>query len=149
MHIPSIIFTKVPLSPTTSRILFCIVGGKLPEFDLVKYSPTELATQNGLVRHDKFDWHVNKNRPICYTFEKESGQENNLPVHFTNFMQNNLSALEWLIFPQAVKKLSNGTHRNLLQLVVQYISYGMIDESLIAADYDAEWLRELQSSKKE
>ena len=133
MFIPAIIFTKVPLVTEDShQVLFCLMQNKLPEFDLATSSPTHFAEQNNLVRHDKFDWHVNKAKPICYFFEKMS---------LTN---DSHSSCEWLTFPQAIKKLSSGTHRNLLQLAVQYISYGMIDDSVVAAEYDKEWVENLK-----
>ena len=134
MLIPAIIFTKIPLSESSSKILFCLVQDKLVEFDLVNSSPSNFAAENNLTRHDKFDWHVNKSKPICYFFESQIQREN-IKVFDTQIQ------VQWFIFPHAIKKLSNGTHRNLLQLAVQYISYGMIDESVIAADIDEEWVK--------
>ncbi|MES2614814.1 MAG: hypothetical protein V4591_05315 [Bdellovibrionota bacterium] len=139
MNIPAIIFTKKPLTPTTNQVLFCLAESTFPDFDLAKTSPTEFAAQNHLLRHDKFDWYVNKLKPICFLFENE-----NLPS--TAIISQNIhTPVHWLTFPQAIKKITNGAHRNLVQLAVQYISYGMIDDSVIAADYDAEWLKNLQS----
>ncbi len=142
MQVPFIIFAKIPLSSGSSKIVFCVEQNKLFEFNLVKYSPTQFAQQNNLLRHDKFDWHVNKNKPICYTFEKEGIKtEEELPL-FLNDLEKKYD-VQWAIFPVTIKKLANGTHRNLVQLAVQYISYGMIDESVIAADYDEGFLKDL------
>lgn len=143
MNTPAIIFAKVPMNTATNKIVFGIESNKLPQFHLAKISPDEIAKANEFVRHDKFDWHVNKNRPLCYVFEKFTENENDLPQQLN--LVDNCVQVNWLTFPQAAKQILNGTHRNLLQLVVQYISYGLIDESLIAAEYDEEWLKSLKN----
>lgn len=142
MNTPAIIFTKIPLGPNANKVLFCLEQNKLPEFNLAKMSPTEFAKINSLTRHDKFDWHVNKQKPICYIFEVLNTPEPSLPTCLSTF--ENHSTVQWFTFPQTIKSTTNGTHRNLVQLAVQYISYGMVDDSVIAADYDKEWLESLQ-----
>jgi hypothetical protein len=141
MNVPAIIYTKIPLGENSSKVLFCLTQNSLLDFDLVTTSPTEFAKQNSFTRHDKFDWHVNKSKPICFFFEKEGCSENNLPV--TLNLKDKTYPVQWFLFPLAIKNLTNGTHRNLMQLAVQYVSYGMVDESVIAADYDEDWLRGL------
>lgn len=140
MNINTVIFTQIPLTSTASKILFCLQHEKLPAFNLSLYSPSQFAHKNTLIRHDKFDWHVNKNRPICYVFEKKVQTEIELPKYLV--LLENENEVQWLTFPQAVKKLGDGTARNLVQLVVQYLSYGMIDDSVLAADYDEKWIKE-------
>ena len=58
--------------------------------------------------------------------------------------ENSSAPLQWFLFPHARKEIDNGTQRNLLQLGVQYISYGMVDDSVIAAEYDEAWLKEVE-----
>ena len=142
MQIPAIIYTRTLLSTGSQQVLFSVAGNLLVEFDLAKHSPNDFAQKNRLIRHDKFDWHVNKQRPICYIFEKQSPLK--IPLPDTIHSLENEIPVQWLIFPAAAKRILNGTHRNLLQLSVQYISYGMIDDSVIAADYDAEFLEKLR-----
>jgi hypothetical protein len=147
MNISAIIFSKIKISENSSKVLFCIADCELPQFNLAKISPTHFAQENLFSRHDKFDWHVNKAKPICYFFEVENCEEAKLPNNLK--LLQGLDCIEWLTFPHAVKKLKHGTHRNLLQLAVQYISYGMVDDSVIAADYNEEWIHEQLKKSEE
>lgn len=55
--------------------------------------------------------------------------------------------LVWDSFRATAQALSDGQDRRFLQLAVQFLaSGGNIDDSVIAADYDAEFLRELQKT---
>jgi hypothetical protein len=54
-------------------------------------------------------------------------------------------ALVWDSFRATAQALSDGQDRRFLQLAVQFLAAGgNVDDSVIAADYDAEFLQELQ-----
>jgi hypothetical protein len=55
-------------------------------------------------------------------------------------------SLTWENFRQTALALKNGDDRRFLQLAVQFLASGeSIDDSVIAADYDAEFLQQLRS----
>jgi hypothetical protein len=139
MQTPILLFSKIQIRPDFSAIFFCVANKSLPHIHLATHSPTQFAEKNKFIRHDKLDWAVNKSRPICYFFEIQCENKDALPYQIQDCQYT--KPIEWLLFPHAKAKLENGTHRNLLQLGVQYLSYGLIDESLIAAEYDEEWVK--------
>ena len=139
MFIPAVIFTKMHHIENSPKVLFCLAQGELFQFNLSLFSPTEFAKKNKLLRHDPLDWQVNRDRPLCFFFEWENSAEKPLPE--TLFCEENASKeIYWESFPKSIGILSQGAQKNLLQLAVQYISYGMVDDSVIAADYDKEWV---------
>jgi hypothetical protein len=126
-----------------SSIYFALSNKELPEVTVKNFSVNELVKKYSFIRHDKFDWHVRKNFSTRYLIECQANAKNLLPIELTIFKET--IHLNWLLFPQAVKELVNGKEKNFLQLAVQYISNGGIDESVIAADFDEAFLKTLQN----
>ena len=133
-----IIFSKIMTSENNANILFCITKKGFPTFNLAKYSVRDFARDNILTRHEKFDWYVNKTKEKFFLLEAKVKSPELLLTEMDNYEEKFLG--QWLPFPQAIKKLTDGKERNFLQLSVQYISTDGIDESVIAADYDKEFL---------
>ncbi len=116
------------------QILFFVKDSELPKINLAQSSAQKFSEENNFQRHEKFDWHINKKHPQCFLFES---QNKNIDF-FTN-----IDKTQWLSFPLAIQKLTDGKQKNFIQLAVQYLSYGCIDDSVIAADYDEKFIREL------
>lgn len=146
MQAKFIVFSKIP-TENGKKILFAVTENELPHFDLARNSANELARKNMLARHESFDWYFNKNTGVrIFLFEKYVEGEQHLTDKVHNLKEElNIS---WITFPQAIRKLSHGKERNLLQLSVQYISSGGIDENVVVADYDQEFLKTLQDHLK-
>jgi hypothetical protein len=150
MQAKFIIFSKVP-TENGKKILFALTNAdseKFPQFDLARNSASALAKKNMLARHESFDWYFNKSTGTrIFLFEKYIENEHSLMPQINNLKED--IAIEWKTFPQAIQKLSCGKERNLLQLSVQYISSGGIDENVIVADYDQDFLKKLQNHLKQ
>ncbi|WP_186647636.1 hypothetical protein [Fluviispira vulneris] len=137
-----LLFTKIKLSNNAFKVMFALLDNKIVEVSLDKNDLKEIINKNKLIRHDKFDWHINKNVNTKYLLEFIASSEEELPLVF-NLLGEKIT-LNWYVFPNAVKLLNDGGEKNFLQLAVQYISNGGIDDSVIAADYDAEFIKTLQ-----
>lgn len=140
-----IIFSKVP-TENGRKILFALADNSLLKFDLARNSANELAKKNLLARHESFDWYFNKLPEKIFLFEKYVENESLLSPKIHN-LKDDIS-VNWHLFPHAIGKLSHGKERNFLQLSVQYISHGGIDENVIVADYDESFLKTLQNHMK-
>jgi len=144
MQAKCIVFSKVP-TETGKKILFALSDEPhgFPQFDLAKHSASALAKKNILARHETFDWHVNRShQPRFFLFEKFVENENILKRNIHNLK--NEIVICWMTFPQAIQKLTCGKEKNFLQLAVQYISSGGIDENVIVSDYDQSFLNSLK-----
>ncbi len=137
-----LLFTKIKLSDSAFKVMFALLDNKIVEVSLDKNELKGILKKNKLIRHDKFDWHINKNVNTKYLLEIIVKSEDGLPLVL--HLLDEKMPLNWYVFPKAVKLLNDGGEKNFLQLAVQYISNGGIDDSVIAADYDEEFIRTLQ-----
>lgn len=147
MKIKVLFFAKIVLNNGISNIFFALNHNELPNVLIEKQTIDEFVKMYPLKRHAEFDAHVGKNFSIRYLLEWQTSSKNSLPNEIRIFDKSVL--LEWLLFPQAVKALLNGKEKNFLQLAVQYISNGGIDENVIAADFDEAFLKTLQKKLDE
>ncbi|WGL60815.1 hypothetical protein QEJ31_04290 [Pigmentibacter sp. JX0631] len=130
------------------KILFAIsttVG--IPTFAVERNELQKFIETNFCKRKNDFDFYINKGETIKYLVEWAKVEDvSQLPK--TIQIANEICAVSWYLFPQAVKYLSLGNEKNFLQLAVQYISNGGIDESVIAADFDEAFLQKLKEHSK-
>ncbi len=147
MKIKVLLFAKIVLHNGISNIFFALNHNELLNVLIEKQSIDDLVKMYPLKRHAEFDSHVSKNFSIRYLLEWQTSSKNSLPNEIQIFDKSVL--LEWLLFPQAIKALSNGKEKNFLQLAVQYISNGGIDENVIAADFDEAFIKTLQKKLDE
>jgi hypothetical protein len=93
-------------------------------FETSQESWDAFASRFQLVRHSKFDWAAGDSGAKCALMEAFE-----MPEAYVEKVQ-------WLTFPQAAKKLNNGECRRYLQLAVQYVSSGGIEDNLVASGTD-------------
>lgn len=131
-----------------SKILFAIAINKgIPTFVVERNELQKFIETNSLKRKSDFDFYINKNETKKYLVEWSKIEDiSQLPK--TIQIANELHEVSWMLFPQAVKSIANGSEKNFLQLAVQYISNGGIDESVIAADFDEAFLQKLKDHSK-
>lgn len=142
MEVKILFFAKIILQNGNSNIFFAMKNNELPKLSIIKHSLLDLAKQYSLIQHSEFDAHVNKNFSVRYLLEWPTSSKELLPNEVL-FNAESIS-LSWMLFPQVVKLLSDGKEKNFLQLAVQYISNGGIDQNVIAADYDEAFIKTLQ-----
>ena len=141
-----VIFSKINPDSESPSIVFGVSGASLVHsFEALTLDG--FASANALVRHEKFDFAAGDSGARCalleFPIKKIPAQSLTLPSSF--MYQSGKQEVQWLSFPQAVRTLSDGTDKRYLQLAVQYISAGGIDESVIASDFDQAFLGELRS----
>jgi hypothetical protein len=142
MEVKVLFFAKILLNNGNSSIYFALKNNELPCLSIHNNSIIDCVQKYNLKRHEEFDSLVNKNFSLRYLIEWQTQLKDSLP---SDILFNNESiSLNWMLFPQAVKLLSNGKEKNFLQLAVQYISNGGIDQNVIAADYDEAFIKVLQ-----
>lgn len=141
-----ILFCKVTEPSAGSKIYFALTEGGLLHFDLAQHTPELFVQKNNLTRHETFDWYTNRFREKFFLCEHLLKEQEALPAFVTN-VTGKEELISWQPFPVASKKLTAGKERNMLQLAVQYLASGRIDESVIAADYDSQFLEFLTSQK--
>ena len=131
------------------KILFAISTTKgIPAFAIERNELQYFIQSNSLIRKNDFDFYINKGETKKYLIEWAKVEDlSQLPK--TIQIANALHEVSWMLFPQAVKYLSLGNEKNFLQLAVQYISNGGIDESVIAADFDEAFLQKLKEHAKD
>ncbi|MBX9839315.1 hypothetical protein [Silvanigrella sp.] len=142
MEVKVLFFAKILLNNGNSSIFFALKNKELPCLSIYNNSIIDFVQKYNLKRHEEFDSIVNKNFSLRYLIEWQTHLKDSLPNQIL-FNNENIS-LNWMLFPQAVKLLSNGKEKNFLQLAVQYISNGGIDQNVIAADYDEAFIKVLQ-----
>jgi hypothetical protein len=125
-----------------SRVTFGILGTTLLQ-PISAANLSELATLNRWTRHETFDWSVGDAGSKCALFEAP------LDWSATTFAGVEPSTtppptLSWLSFPEAARFLTDGEDRRFLQLAVQFVAQGGIDDSVLATDYDKEFLETLK-----
>jgi hypothetical protein len=124
------------------QIVFARWGESL-ELELPQQMGVEdFAQKLGLKRHSKFDYAVGEMGRRATLLECVSlPPAANLALEATRSV-----SLTWENFRQTALALKNGDDRRFLQLAVQFLASGeSIDDSVIAADYDAEFLQQLRS----
>jgi hypothetical protein len=87
---------------------------ELPCLSIYNNSIIDFVQKYNLKRHEEFDSIVNKNFSLRYLIEWQTHLKDSLPNQIL-FNNENIS-LNWMLFPQAVKLLSNGKEKNFLQL---------------------------------
>jgi hypothetical protein len=107
--------------------------GISPELTFVKDidSPNldAFAAAHALRRCADFDWAVGDAGRVCALFELTA-----LPLLPW------FERLVWHAFPSAARLLKEGEDKRFLQLAVQYIAAGGVDDSVLATDYDKNFL---------
>lgn len=124
------------------KLKFAVIGDSCLA-DVGDKTLDEFAESNSLVRHPSFDWAVGDGGRVAALFESKEGQ---LPGVIKT---KNINECQWMTFPEAARKLKDGTDRRFLQLAVQFISMGGVDNSVIASDYDGEFLQTLKDKLEE
>ncbi len=92
------------------------------------------AASYHLRRCSDFDWAVGDAGRICALFEMP---HNNAAAPSLGC---GFDSVSWQTFPVAARTLSEGEDKRILQLAVQYIAAGGVDDSVLASDYDKEFL---------
>ena len=142
---------------TPGPVRFFVPQSKSFERDLEGMSINEWAKKLSAQRHDRFDYAVGDMGAKCALLEvsleggAKFGEEiekdlgNSAAENTKSAQKSNLESRgEWLIFPLASKALASGECRRYLQLAVQYISSGGIEDNVIAANSDAGLLKSLE-----
>ena len=148
MRTKLIIFTKIPAGSESTQVLFAIAGQAFPLVSLTKNSLHKLVQQYGLKRHENFDRYINKDAFRCFLLEWPASLKITTGPETLEIFKENFR-FQWLVFPQAVRLLKDGADKNFLQLAVQYLSNDDIDDSIIAADFDLEFIKKLQEKSKD
>jgi hypothetical protein len=139
-----VLFARLPSADEGQppQIVFARWGESL-ELELPQQMGVEdFAQKLGLKRHSKFDYAVGEMGRRATLLECVSlPPAANLALEATRSV-----SLTWENFRQTALALKNGDDRRFLQLAVQFLASGeSIDDSVIAADYDAEFLQQLRS----
>ncbi|MBM3382619.1 MAG: hypothetical protein FJY29_09295 [Betaproteobacteria bacterium] len=139
-----VLFARLPAADEGQppQIVFARWGETL-ELELPQQMGVEdFALKHNLKRLSKFDYAVGEMgrratllechaQPTCSTLILDAGRS---------------LTLTWENFRQTALALKNGEDRRFLQLAVQFLASGeSIDDSVIAADYDAEFLQQLRT----
>jgi len=143
-----VFFTVLVFAKTNTlqghQILFGLAEGHLPKLTPAHRGLDSFAKDNGLQRHPEFDWHFYDKTDRAFLFETPAQEKDQLPSHFN--LQTDVVSITWHSFPQALRQISEGCQRNFLQLAVQYISSGGICDSLVAAEYDKNFLNGIKGA---
>lgn len=145
MIVKLLLFCKIKMSQNASSILFAISKNSLPSLE-INNNTSIIIEKYKLLSHSEFDLHVSKNFENYYLLECFADSLNTLPKQIEEADEKII--LEWHTFPQTVKRFSSGKDKNFLQLAVQYISHGGIDQSVIAADFDQEFINTLKEKSE-
>lgn len=125
------------------RILFASWGSTL-DLELPNQMGVEdFSNKIGFKRHSQFDYLVgDMGRKVTLLEWVHGTPESSLVIDTQRTLQ-----LRWNTFRQTAEALTGGADRRFLQLAVQYLAAGeRIDDSVIAADYDAEFIQSLQQA---
>lgn len=124
-------------------VVFAVFGESLA-CDIGDETLDDFAARNGMVRHEKFDFAAGDAGRKAALLEWVPIEESDLLPGALETKGTSHSCA-WLRFPEAVRALKIGDDRRVLQLAVQYVSAGGVDDSVIASDYTQEFLQELSS----
>lgn len=141
MIVKLLFFCKIKMSQNGASIFFAISKNGLPSLK-ININTAKIIEKYKLLSHSEFDLNVSKNFENYYLLECFADSLNALPKQIEEADEKII--LEWHTFPLAVKRCSSGKDKNFLQLAVQYISHGGIDQSVIAADFDQEFINTLK-----
>lgn len=148
MSLMLLLFAKVQEENSSPKILFALVASEIPVLSIEQSALNAIIQKYNLTRKEEFDVAVNKGTVTKYLLEwPQITARHLLPEKIS--LGERFITLEWLLFPDAVKTLRNGKDKNYIQLAVQYISNGGMDQSVIAADYDEAFLKTLQKHLKD
>ena len=140
-----ILFSRVPSQSVDSSpsIVFGRWGSSL-ELELPQAMGVEEFAQSlGFKRLSKFDHTVGEMGRKATLIEVPVS----LKLSSILLSDSRTLSLSWDVFPLTARALSDGTDRRFLQLAVQLLAAGEnVDDSVIAADYDAEFLQQLQKT---
>jgi hypothetical protein len=117
-----------------NKVRFAIGPLATFEQEITEPALNAFAELLNLTRHTKFDWAVGDAGKKCALLELSPQKE----------MPHALQSWRWLSFPEAARSLSEGEDRRYLQLAVQYVAAGGIDDSVTAFDYDKKTLDEIR-----
>ena len=102
----------------------------------------DFAQKLNLKRHSKFDWTVGEMGRKATLLESPIAGVASLQLDSAHAW-----TLTWDNFRNTAAALKDGHERRFLQLAVQFLASGAeVDDSVVAADYDAEFLQTLQSA---
>ncbi|MEN9530760.1 MAG: hypothetical protein RI932_2633 [Pseudomonadota bacterium] len=139
-----ILFARIPSADEGQppQIVFARWGETL-ELELPQQMGVEdFAQKQSLKRHSKFDYAVGEMGRRATLLECVLTS----PCVALTLDESRILNLTWDTFRQTALALKNGEDRRFLQLAVQFLASGeSIDDSVIAADYDAEFLQQLRS----
>ncbi len=148
MSLKVLIYAKFFTAAAPTKILFALSADGIPVFNIERKELDLFIQQNFLIRKTEFDYAVNKQETNKFLIEWPQVTSNaQLPKQIE--ISNKKYLLDWYLFPIAVKKIQLGKDKNLLQLAVQFISNGGIDQSVIAADFDEAFIKTLQKNLKD
>jgi hypothetical protein len=102
----------------------------------------DFARTHNLTRHSSFDYSVGGMGREATLLECISSMFKELKVSDESVL-----SLEWQPFRTVALSLKDGQDRRFLQLAVQFLASGAkLDDSVVAADYDAEFIQQLQNT---
>lgn len=129
MRIRVVIFRK-----DENKVLFAVGPSATFAQEITEAALHEYAALLKLERHAKFDAAVGDAGKKCALLELKASAA----------APSALEAWRWLTFPEAARALAEGEDRRYLQLAVQYVAAGGVDESVIAFDYDQQTIRSIR-----
>lgn len=131
------------------------VAGEAPRVVFARWGQTlelELPSQMGvedfakglsLIRHSTFDYAAGEQGRKATLMEVPEGTV----LEKLTLSDGRELSLQWDTFPATARALRDGGDRRYLQLAVQFLAAGeSVDDSVIAADYDAEFIQQLQKT---
>jgi hypothetical protein len=139
--------------PQTTAVEFGIEASLTFLCEIPSQGLDAFATSHGLRRCADFDWAVGDAGRVCALFEQTSVSERpgtgasqpSEPSQPSQPVAAFTSSLLWASFPDAAKILKDGTDKRFLQLAVQYIAAGGVEDSVLATDYDKNFLETMRS----
>lgn len=142
-----VLFTRQPSgeSPASGQILFARWSQSLVLELPAQIGVEDFARQMNFRRHSTFDYTVGEMGKTATLLECPSPAPNWLTVDDARTLQ-----LVWDNFRGTAMALSDGQDRRFLQLAVQFLAAGAkLDDSVIASDYDADFIKKLQNTLAE
>lgn len=100
-----------------------------------------IENKDFLKRQLEFDWNVGNYGKDCMLLELVSTDAQAL-------LQKEFCKSQYLVFFEAVKKLVSGTDRRYLQLAVQFLSQGGLDDAVMATMIDRDLLNLLRTMEE-
>ena len=126
---------------------FFVSAGALPKFSMEDI--TKLKAADKFKPHFSFQKHLENTKQGAVLFtasiKETAGMQSEYPalIEMTGKTAETRDQ-ELLPFSAAAKKLKSGDDKRILQLAVQYLAAGGVDDSLIAAEYDWDFLQKIR-----